>query len=204
MAKLQLVQDPAADALLESNPFALLVGMLLDQQVPMETAFAGPKKIADRIGGVDPREIADYDPEKFAALCSERPAIHRFPGSMAKRVQTLAQIIVDRYDGDAAALWVAGEPNGAEVLRRLKELPGFGEQKARIFLALLGKQYGVTPKGWREAAGEYGNAGTHLSVADVVDPGSLEKVRSYKKQMKAARGQERSDRGKGPAKAANG
>ena len=192
MAKLQLVQDPAADALLESNPFALLVGMLLDQQVPMETAFAGPKKIADRIGGVDAREIADYDPEKFAALCSERPAIHRFPGSMAKRVQTLAQIIVDRFDGDAAALWVAGEPNGAEVLRRLKELPGFGEQKARIFLALLGKQYGVTPKGWREAAGDYGKAGTHLSVADVVDPGSLEKVRSYKKQMKAA------------AKAANG
>ena len=125
----------------------------------METAFAGPKKIADRIGGVDAREIADYDPEKFAALCSERPAIHRFPGSMAKRIQTLAQIIVDRYDGDAAALWVAGNPDGAEVLARLKELPGFGEQKARIFLALLGKQYGVTPKGWREAAGEYGKAG---------------------------------------------
>ena len=186
MAKLQLVQDPAADALLDSNPFALLVGMLLDQQVPMETAFAGPKKIADRIGGVDAREIADYDPEKFAALCSERPAIHRFPGSMAKRIQTLAQIIVDRYDGDATALWVAGNPDGAEVLARLKELPGFGEQKARIFLALLGKQYGVTPKGWREAAGEYGKASTHISVADIVDAGSLEKVRSYKKQMKAA------------------
>lgn len=160
--------------------------MLLDQQIPLEVAFAGPKKIADRIGDVDAREIADYDPEKFAALCSERPAVHRFPGSMAKRIQALAQIIVDDYDGNAAAVWTAGSPDGAEVLGRLKALPGFGEQKARIFLALLGKQYGVTPKGWREAAGDYGKAGTHLSVADIVDAGSLEKVRSYKKQMKAA------------------
>jgi uncharacterized HhH-GPD family protein len=201
VAKLQLVQDPAADALLDSNPFALLVGMLLDQQIPLEVAFAGPKKIADRMGGVDAREIADYDPEKFAALCSERPAVHRFPGSMAKRIQALAQIIVDEYDGNGAAVWSAGDPDGPEVLRRLKQLPGFGDQKARIFLALLGKQYGVTPKGWHEAAGDYGKSGTHLSVADIVDAGSLQKVRSYKKEMKAARGQERSDRGKGPAKA---
>jgi uncharacterized HhH-GPD family protein len=185
VAKLQLVQDPAADALLDSNPFALLVGMLLDQQVPMETAFAGPKKIVDRIGGVDAREIADYEPDKFVALCSERPAIHRFPGSMAKRIQALAQIIVDRYDGDAAGLWTAGDPDGSELLRRLKGLPGFGEQKARIFLALLGKQYGVTPQGWREAAGDYGKPGTHVSVADIVDADSLDKVRSHKKQMKA-------------------
>jgi uncharacterized HhH-GPD family protein len=183
---LHLTGDAAADALLESNPFALLVGMLLDQQVPMETAFAGPKKIADRFGGLDPREIADYDPDKFAALCSETPAIHRFPGSMAKRIQTLAHVIVDRYDGDATALWGAGDPDGPEVLRRLKALPGFGEQKAKIFLALLGKQYGVTPKGWRAAAGDYGKAGTHMSVADVVDAGSLERVRLNKKQMKAA------------------
>jgi uncharacterized HhH-GPD family protein len=186
VAKLQLVQDPAADALLEANPFALLVGMLLDQQYPMEAAFAGPKKIADRMGGVDAGEIADYDPDKFAALCSKTPAVHRFPGSMAKRIQTLSQILVDRYDGDAAALWTSGDPDGAEVLRRIKELPGFGEQKAKIFVALLGKQYGVTPKGWREAAGDYGKAGAFLSVADVKDAGSLEKVRSYKKQMKAA------------------
>lgn len=186
MAKLQLVQDPAADALLEANPFALLVGMMLDQQIPMEVAFAGPKKIADRMGDVDAREIADYDPEKFIALCSERPAVHRFPGSMATRLQTLAQTIVDDYHGNAAALWTAGEPDGSEVLRRLKALPGFGEQKAKIFLALLGKQYGVTPSGWREAAGDYGKAGTHMSVADVVDAGSLEKVRSFKKQAKAA------------------
>jgi uncharacterized HhH-GPD family protein len=179
------VGDPASDALLDDNPMALLIGMLLDQQVPMETAFAGPKKIADRIGGIDTREIADYDPEKFAALCAERPAVHRFPGSMAKRIQALAKEIVDRYDGDAAALWTQGDPDGAEVLRRLKGLPGFGEQKARIFLALLGKQYGVMPKGWRAAAGDYGKAGTHMSVADITDAGSLEKVRSYKKQMKA-------------------
>jgi uncharacterized HhH-GPD family protein len=186
VAKLQLVQDPAADALLESNPFALLVGMLLDQQYPMEAAFAGPKKIADRMGHVDAREIADHDPEEFAALCSKTPAVHRFPGSMAKRIQALSQIIVDRYDGDASALWTAGDPDGAEVLRRIKQLPGFGEQKAKIFLALLGKQYGVTPKDWREAAGDYGKTGSFMSVADVKDAGSLEKVRSYKKQAKAA------------------
>jgi uncharacterized HhH-GPD family protein len=186
VAKLQLVQDPAADALLESNPFALLVGMLLDQQYPMEAAFAGPKKIADRIGGVDAREIADYNPDEFSALCSKTPAIHRFPGSMANRIQTLAHIIVDQYAGDAAAVWTYGDPDGAEVLRRLKALPGFGEQKAKIFLALLGKQYGVTPKGWRAAAGDYGKAGSFMSVADVKDAGSLAKVRSYKKQMKAA------------------
>ena len=184
MPTLQLVQDPEADALLEANPFALLVGMLLDQQIPMEVAFGGPKKIADRIGGFDARVIADHDAEAFAALCSQTPAIHRFPGSMAKRVQALAQVIVDEYDGDAAAVWSDGA-DGKEVLRRLKALPGFGEQKAKIFLALLGKQYGVTPKGWRAAAGDYGKAGTHMSVADVLDAGSLQKVRSYKKEAKA-------------------
>ena len=186
MAKLQLVQDPVADELLESNPFALLVGMMLDQQIPMEVAFAGPQKLAERMGGVDAREIADYDPDAFVKLFSEKPAVHRFPGSMAKRLQTLAQAIVDEYDGDAVALWTAGDPDGPEVLRRLKALPGFGEQKAKIFLALLGKQYGVTPEGWRAAAGDYGTEGSHMSVADVVDQGSLEKVRSYKKAAKAA------------------
>jgi len=184
---LSLAQEPEADKLLTENPLALVVGMLLDQQVPMETAFAGPRKIADRMNGFDAVQIADYDPDKFVALCSEKPAIHRFPGSMAKRIQSLAQIVVDRYDGDAAGLWTAGDPDGPELLRRLKGLPGFGEQKAQIFLALLGKQYAVTPKGWRAAAGEFGKAGTHLSVADIADAGSLQKVRSYKKQMKAAK-----------------
>lgn len=186
MPNLRLAGDPAADALLDENPFALLIGMVLDQQVPFETAFAGPKRIADRLGSLDVAEIADYDPDKFAALCSQTPAIHRFPGSMAKRIQTLAQIIVDRYDGDAAGLWTAGDPDGSELLRRIKGLPGFGDVKAKIFLALLGKQYGVTPKGWRAAAGDFGRAGSHISVADIVDAQSMGKVRAYKKQMKAA------------------
>jgi uncharacterized HhH-GPD family protein len=184
--KLWLAQDPEADKLLAESPFALLVGMVLDQQIPLERAFAGPKTIADRVGDLDAAEIADYDPDKFATLCSEKPAIHRFPGSMAKLVQALARIIVDDYDGDAAGVWTAGDPDGPELLRRLKGLPGFGEQKAQIFLGLLGKQYAVTPKGWRAAAGDFGKAGTHVSVADIADAGSLEKVRSYKKQMKAA------------------
>ena len=186
MPKLCLTGDPRADQLLDDSPFALLTGMLLDQQIPMEMAFAGPRKIAGRLGGIDPRAIADMDPEKFAAVCAESPAVHRFPGSMSKRIQDLAREIVDRYDGDTAALWTRDDPDGAEVLRRLKALPGFGEQKARIFLALLGKQYGVNPPGWRSAAGDYGKAGTHMSIADVVDKGSLEQVRAYKKKMKAA------------------
>ena len=152
----------------------------------MEAAFAGPKKIADRIGGVDAREIADYDPDEFAALCSKTPAVHRFPGSMAKRIQALAQIDRRRVRRQRRGAVDRRRADGPEVLRRLKGLPGFGEQKAKIFLALLGKQYGVTPMGWREAAGDYGKAGSFMSVADVVDPGSLEKVRSYKKQAKAA------------------
>ena len=187
MARLQLTSDPAADALLSEEPFALLVGMLLDQQIAMEVAFAGPRKIADRLGGIDACLIAEADPERFAAVCAQTPAVHRFPGSMAKRVQDLAREIVDRYDGDAAGLWTNDDPDGAEVLRRLKALPGFGEQKAKIFLALLGKQYGVTPQGWRAAAGDYGRDGTHMSIADVVDKGSLDQVRAYKKKMKPAK-----------------
>ncbi len=187
MARLQLTSDANADALLSEDPFALLVGMLLDQQIAMEVAFAGPRKIADRLGGLDARLIAEADPEAFAALCAQTPAVHRFPASMAKRIQELARAIVGGYDGDAAAVWNSGDPDAAEVLRRLKALPGFGEQKARIFLALLGKQYGVTPRGWRAAAGDYGRAGTLMSIADVVDMESLDQVRAYKKKMKAAK-----------------
>lgn len=183
---LHITGDTAADTLLTDNPLALLVGMLLDQQVPMETAFAGPLKIEQRTGVVDADAIAGMDPEAFLEAFKQTPAVHRFPGSMATRVQTLCQELVDRWGGDAAALWTQGDPDGAEVLRRLKELPGFGEQKAKIFLALLGKQYGFTGKGWREAAGDYGDEGSYRSVADIVSPDSLTKVREHKKAMKAA------------------
>ena len=186
MAKLQLVQDPAADALLDADPLALLIGMMLDQQIPMEVAFAGPKKLQDRMGGLDAARIADAEPAAFAEMFAQTPAVHRFPGSMATRVQTLCRGIVDDYDGDAAAIWTAGDPDGATVLKRLKALPGFGDQKARIFLALLGKQRGLTAPGWREAAGDYGDPDAFRSIADVRDPGSLDKVRAHKKQMKAA------------------
>ncbi|HEX6359122.1 HhH-GPD-type base excision DNA repair protein [Actinophytocola sp.] len=181
-----LTTDSEANELLDREPLALLIGMLLDQQITIETAFAGPKKILDRIGSLDARTIAEYDPEKFAALCSTPPAIHRFPGSMAKRVQALCQGLVEEYDGDAAGVWTAGNPSGTEVLKRLKALPGYGEVKAKIFLALLGKQRGLAAKGWQRAAGEFGKKGTHLSVADITDEASLLAVRAHKKEMKAA------------------
>ena len=183
---LHITGDPAADELLTDNPLALLVGMLLDQQVPMETAFAGPLKIEQRTGAADAAAIAGMDPEKFLEAFKQTPSVHRFPGSMAARVQTLCQELVDSWGGDAAALWSKGEPDGPEVLRRLKALPGFGEQKAKIFLALLGKQYGFTGDGWREASAPYGDDGAYRSVADIVSPESLTKVREHKKAMKAA------------------
>ncbi|GAA5146378.1 HhH-GPD-type base excision DNA repair protein [Microbacterium pseudoresistens] len=183
---LHITGDTAADDLLTNNPLALLTGMLLDQQVAMETAFAGPLKIVERTGLTDASAIAAYDPDQFLAAFKESPAVHRFPGSMAARVQTLCQALVDDWNGDAAALWTRGDPDGAEVLRRLKALPGFGEQKAKIFLALLGKQYGFTGEGWREASAPYGDDGAFRSVADIVSPESLAKVREHKKAMKAA------------------
>jgi uncharacterized HhH-GPD family protein len=183
---LHITADAEADALLSSDPLALLIGMLLDQQVPMETAFAGPAKLRDRLGGFDAAKIAGTDPEELAAVMKQTPAVHRFPGSMAARVQSLSEAIVTDWGGDAAAIWTQGSPDGAEVLRRLKALPGFGEQKAKIFLALLGKQCGLEAAGWREAAGAYGEEGSHRSVADIVDPESLDKVRETKRALKAA------------------
>jgi uncharacterized HhH-GPD family protein len=183
--QLTIAQDPTADRVLSEDPFALLVGMLLDQQYPMEHAFAGPSKILTRFGSLDPGRIAAADPDAFADLCATPPAIHRYGRSMARRVQALAAVVLDSYGGDAAAIWTtAGSP--AELISRLKALPGFGDQKARIFAALLGKQLGVRPEGWREAIGPYADEGSYRSVADVVDAESLQKVRAFKKEQKAA------------------
>lgn len=194
-----LAADPQADDLLDKDPFALLVGMLLDQQVPMETAFAGPWKLHQRLGGLDAGRIAAMPPEEFAAVCATPPAVHRFPGSMAGRIQTLARTVSEELGGDAARVWTEGDPDAAEVLRRLQALPGFGEAKAKIFLALLGKQRGVRPAGWREAAGPYGAEGSFVSVADIVDETSLARVREAKKAAKAEAKAAKAGSGAAPA-----
>jgi len=183
---LYLTGNPEADALLARDGNALLIGMVLDQQVPMEKAFSGPAVIAERMGGsLDVAAIAAADPEQFAALCATPPAVHRFPGSMAGRVQAVCRVLIADYRGAAENLW-ATAATGAELRKRIAALPGFGEQKAAIFLALLGKQYGVAPDGWREAAGAYGEDGSRISVADVTSPESLTAVRAAKKAAKAA------------------
>jgi len=181
---IQIAQDPTADKVLTEDDFALLAGMLLDQQFPMERAFAAPAKVLDRFGTLEPGAIAAAEPEGFKELCSTPPAIHRFPGSMAARIQELAKIVVDDYDGDASRIWTEAK-TGADLMKRLQALPGFGKQKAQIFTALLAKQLGVRPAGWEKAAGDYSQEGFR-SVADVVDAVSLQKVRDFKKQKKAA------------------
>jgi uncharacterized HhH-GPD family protein len=185
--RLSIAQVPEADALLERDPFSLAVGMLLDQQYPMEAAFQGPHKLATRLGvdRLDPAVIAAMDPEAFADLAATPPAIHRYGRSMAGRVQQMAQAVVDGYGGDTAAIWTTAS-SGEELLARLRALPGWGEMKAKIFVALLGKQLGVRPAGWREAAGLYGEEGSTRSVADVTGPESLQAVRAFKKEQKAA------------------
>jgi uncharacterized HhH-GPD family protein len=183
MRQLHLGYSDAANELLRDDPLALLIGMLLDQQVPMEKAFTSPCELRERLGrDLDAHELANRD---LTELFAQRPALHRFPAAMAKRVSELARLIDERYHGDPTAIW-SGVDSGEQLLARLAELPGFGAQKARIFLALLGKQLGVQPSGWRDAAGPFGEQGAFRSVADVVDEASLVKVRAYKKQQKAA------------------
>ena len=181
---LQITGDAAADKVLDESSFALLAGMMLDQQYPMEHAFRGPAKVLDRFGTFAPAAIAAADPEEFAAMASTTPAIHRFPGSMAARLQELARIVEDSYGGDASRLWTEAT-DGEDLLKRVMSLPGFGKQKAQIFVALLAKQLGVRPDGWEAVVGDYALAG-HRSVADVVDAESLQRVRDFKKAEKAA------------------
>jgi uncharacterized HhH-GPD family protein len=184
-AKLALSQNPAADALLSSDPLALLIGMVLDQQVPLEWAFAAPLRLKERLGGqLDAADIAAMDPDALAKVFVGPPALHRFPGANAKRVQALCRILVEEYGGQADKVW-KGAKTGAELLKRVKALPGFGDQKARIFVALLAKQLGVRPPGWEKVAGDYALDG-YRSVADVVDADSLLKVRQFKQEKKAA------------------
>ena len=183
MAKIKIAQDETADELLSSDPFALLLGMLLDQQFPMERAFAGPAKVKERFGTLDPAKIADAEPESFADLCSTPPAVHRYGRSMAGRMQAVAAVVRDEYDGDVTKIWSG--VGTAEVVKRLKALPGFGDQKARIFAALLGKQLDIRPDGWRTAIGPYAEDGARRSVADVTDETSLQEVRDFKKAAKA-------------------
>ena len=187
MAKvaLHLTGDKDADALLSRDPLALLLGMVLDQQVPMERAFWAPLELARRMGGsLDASDIASMDPDRFTQLFKERPALHRFPGSMAGRVQSVCRIVAEEYDGKAATLWKR-PADGGDLIKRLTALPGFGPQKARIFAALLGKQLGVQPEGWRAATKPFGDPGTYFSIADITDTESLDKVRSHKQAMKA-------------------
>jgi len=178
--------EPEANELLTRSPLALLIGMLLDQQVPLERAFSAPLDLVRRLGP-EPTvaELAGFDPGALAAIFSERPALHRYPKAMAARVQDMARLIVETYDGEAEQVWTTAK-TGGELLKRVAALPGFGAQKAQIFVALLGKQLGVQPRGWRQAAGKFGAKGSHISVADITDAATLARVRSYKQELKAA------------------
>ena len=184
---LRIAQDDAADELLSRDPLALLIGMLLDQQFPMERAFGSPRLLADRLGvqTLSAPDLAAFDPGELVRVFQGPPALHRYPGSMAARTQDLCRLLVERYDGRADALW-SDAPDGGTLLQRLGELPGFGAQKSKIFLALLGKQCGVTPPGWREAAGAYGEEGSSRSVADITSSESLAEVRRFKQAQKQA------------------
>ncbi len=183
MAELTLTGEPEADELLSSSPLALLIGMLLDQQMPMERAFAGPRKLAERLDGeLTAERIAGTDPEELEELFSESPAVHRFPSMMAGRVRSLCEHLVEHYDGDAAAVWESAG-SGDELAGRLGDLPGFGEQKVKVFTALLAKQLGVRPDGWEDVAGDYAREG-HRSIADVTGPDSLQRVRDFKRAAK--------------------
>ena len=177
--------NAAADQLLNTDGTAVLIGMLLDQQVPMEWAFIGPATLHERLGHLDASKIAEMDQEAFVAVCCAKPAIHRFPASMGRRIHDACTALVDRFDGRGEGVW-AGVKSGEELYDRLRTLPGYGDEKAKIFVAILGKRFGVRPTGWQDAAGKFGDDSPR-SVADITDPASLGKVREWKKAAKAAK-----------------
>ena len=180
---LAVTGDVDADALINSDPLALIIGMLLDQQVPMEWAFRGPATLLERLGSLDAVTIAEMEPDLLDIECRTKPAVHRYPSSMAKRIQALCQHIVDNYDGDASLLW-GSATSGADLKQRLVSLPGYGDEKAMIFTAILAKRMGVAPAGWQDAAGPFSD-NTPRSVADIDGPEALATVREWKKAQKA-------------------
>lgn len=196
---LWITGEPEVDGLVNRDPLALLIGMLLDQQITIETAFRGPSRLRDRLDGPFTADtIANYEPEAFLALCRIKPSLHRFPGSMAGGIQALAQSLVDEYDGEPQRLWTAPDrsapgspPDASTVLARLESLPGFGPEKSRIFLAVLGKRFGVDPSGWEAAAAPFSDDQPR-SVADMGSPEGHAAVRAWKKAQKAA-GRTKSD-----------
>ena len=181
---LAITGDETADRLLNTDPLALLIGMLLDQQVPMEWAFKGPATLVDRLGHLEVAAVAEMDPEAFLEACSTKPAIHRFPRSMAGRIQDLCRHIVDHHGGDAAEVWT-GAADGPDLANRLQALPGYGAEKTKIFVAILAKRMGHRPAGWEVAAGPFADDEPR-SVADIDGPEALVTVRAWKKAQKAA------------------
>ena len=182
-ADLAVTGNPDADELLNTDPLALLLGMLLDQQVPMEWAFTGPKTLKDRLGHLDAAQIAAMDQDEFVAVCREKPAIHRFPKSMGERAHAVCQHVVENYGGSAAMIW-SDVADAAELRRRLREIPGYGEEKTKIFIAILAKRFGITPDGWEVVAAPFSDD-VPRSVADISSEEALHEVRKWKKAQKA-------------------
>ena len=198
MGTLYITGNPDSDKLLNSNGTALLIGMLLDQQVPMEWAFNGAFTLKSRLGHLDPRRIAAMDPDEFLAVCTEKPAIHRFPKAMAGRIQGMCAIIAAEHRNKGENIW-AGVTDADVLFERLRRLPGYGEEKAQIFVALLAKRFGVKPRGWQKAAGVFSDKEPR-TVADITSPETLLKVRAWKKMEKAAERDKQSRPLKKPAK----
>jgi len=181
---LYITGDPAADDLLNTNPDALIIGMLLDQQVPLEWAFRGPFTISTRLGRLDPTAIAAMPEAAFVAVCCEKPAIHRFPAAMGRRIHALCTVLTDEWHGRAERLWSDG-CDGGTLAARVGALPGFGVEKTQIFVALLAKRFGVRPNGWEAAAGVFADDEPR-TIADCADATSLAAVRAWKADQRAA------------------